>query len=155
VNNSVIDFYKNLYEGLGRSKEFDIFLEELDAISIQLASDDLTDPYKYIGMRLRLDSEFQDFVSKGIDYMEQGETGESKFLKITDHPTFKLSKGFKFMKEKATEEGLTLEKSSQLILKRIGELSKLDANLNKARESMIVSEEGKVKFDELKQSVNC
>lgn len=155
VNNSVIDFYKNLYEGLGRSKEFDIFLEELDAISIQLASDDLTDPYKYIGMRLRLDSEFQDFISKGIDYMEQGETGESKFLKITDHPTFKLSKGFKFMKEKAAEEGLTLEKSSQLILKRIGELSKLDANLNKARESMIVSEEGKVKFDELKQSVNC
>ena len=155
VNNSVLDFYKNMYQSLGKGQEFDKFLTELDNISVELSSNTLTNPYKYMGMRLQLDADFQKFISSGIDFMQSGEHGTDNIVKITEHPAFKLSRGFKFMEAKAGEEGLTLEKSSKVILDRIRQLSVLDANLIKAKESLMVRETSQELFNEMKQGLDC
>ena len=155
TNNSVLDFYKNMYQSLGKGKEFDKFLDELDNVSVELSSNSLVNPYKYIGMRLHLDGDFQKFISKGIDFMQSGEYGTDNIVKITEHPAFKLSRGFKFMEGKAGQEGLTLEKSSKIILDRIRQLSQLDANLIKAKESLMIREQSKDKFNQIKQALDC
>ena len=155
TNNSVLDFYKNMYQSLGKGKEFDKFLDELDNVSVELSSNSLVNPYKYIGMRLHLDGDFQKFISKGIDFMQSGEYGTDNIVKITEHPAFKLSRGFKFMEGKAGEEGLTLEKSSKVILDRIRQLSQIDANLIKAKESLMIREQSKEKFNQIKQALDC
>ena len=59
------------------------------------------------------------------------------------------------MEGKAGQEGLTLEKSSQVILDRIRQLSQLDANLIKAKESLKIREQSKEKFNQIKQALDC
>jgi len=155
TNNSVIDFYKTLYYGMGKQKQFDKFLEEMDDISIELSSNSLVNPYRYIGMRLQLDSDFQKFTSEGIDNLYTNDYGKEDIVKITNHKAFKLSRGFKFMQKKAASEGLTLEKSSKLILNRISDLVKIEGNLIKAKENLIIKEESKEKWNSMKQAAGC
>ena len=57
--------------------------------------------------------------------------------------------------EKAGEEGLTLEKSSKVILDRIRQLSVLDANLIKSKENLMVRETSQELFNEMKQGLDC
>jgi len=141
MNNSVLDFYQETANLAGDefSIGFQKFLDEIDLLNRDLATNVYLDPYDFIERRLKLDNMYIKMVQTEINAVSESKS----VVPIQQHDSFKLSKGFKYLQRAAADKGLKLEVNESSLISKYNKLQQLERELNTAHDGRLLDHTNK------------